>query len=162
MPDPPVVELRRFQHPTLDFRMELPDLLEVRTDVGGVALVAVVPPDPDRPDAFRANINVTVEQPGEPLDDLDAYQRMGWEANERGLNRLDLWDQQRADLAGEPCVRTLGHYLRGDWALVFEQWRFVRGGRGWVLTSTMLPMQVPRLRPLFAEAAETLELGGDA
>ena len=162
MPDPPVVERRRFQHPTLDFRIDLPEVLESRTDIGGVALAAVVPPDPDRPDAFRANLNVTVEQPGEPLEDLEAYQRMGWEANERGLNRLDLWDQERMDVAGEACVRSLGHYLRGEWALVFEQWRLVRRGRGWVLTATMLPMQVPRLRPVFAEAVETLELGADA
>lgn len=162
MPDPSPPELVAFQHPTLDFRVGLPPFFQARADVRGVALIAALPPDPEEPSRFRANLNVVVEQPPTPLEDLDAYQRTSWETAERELDRLELWDREETHVGGEPCVRVLAHYLAGDWALVLEQWRFVRRGRGWVVTATMLPVDLPRLQPIFVDVVDSLELGPDA
>lgn len=156
------IEMQRFTHPRLDLTIDVPMDSVARVDLPGVALAILAPVVAERPGAFRANLNLVVEAPDDGVGDLADYHDLSWSVHEKRLDRLDLLDREDTTLAGRAATRVLAHHLQGGVPLLVEQWRFVVGRRGWTLSSTLLPLQAPRLRPLFLQSVESLELGPDA
>ena len=143
-----------YRHPELGFELDVPDGMEVREDMPGMALVAVEP-GAEPSSRFRANLVVTVE-PVEAGTGLEAYTDASLRAQGELLSAHHVIDRETTDVRGGPAIRTLAHHAQGALAITIEQWRSLAGSRAYTVTASCATLDYAAVADGFRDAAESL------
>lgn len=149
-----MIELERYERPDLGFSVGLPAGADVVEGYQGAAVVAV---EPAPPGAFRASVNVVVEELASGVG-FDAYVEESFAAQRETLAAFHLIDRLPERLGGAPALRTLAHHDASGVPVVLEQWRAPAAPRGYVLSATCSPLEYDELADAFAAVAESFEL----
>jgi len=120
------------------------EALELRGAPQTVELI-VAAPEGAHP-GFRPNLVLTAGAPS-------------LEQQAEALRSFHVVDRTAAELAGRPCVRTLGHHEVGGRAVVVEEWRLSGPEGPHELTASCGALDYPGLADAFMASVASLRLG---
>jgi hypothetical protein len=143
-----------YRHPELGFELELPEELDLREDVPGMALIAVEP-EAEPSSGFRANLVVTVE-PVAAGTTLGGYTDAALRAQADLLASHYVIDRETTAVRGGAAVRTLAHHAHAGHAVTAEQWRTIAGTLAYTVTASCATLDYAAVADGFRDVAESL------